>query len=183
MQTEGFQTFEEPTRDDGTNKDCINYPGGCKYKGRGVLLLHGQDIYQKATTKVGGNPNFVENPDAMLEMPWKFEMSGAFWSWQQLNSYADNGDWSMMTQIIARGYRDIGLAQREALLQSVSVCYQPGGEDSSRCGFTYVCNDNDTLDIISTRYRLLPSQIMAVNNITNPNQVFQKGITLNIPKC
>jgi putative chitinase len=84
---------------------------GWKYRGRGLKQLTGKDNYRAFSKAIG--TDFVASPDLLLEPVNAALSAGWFWSANNLNALADNGDVPGMTKRINGG--TIGLEQRQAL--------------------------------------------------------------------
>jgi putative chitinase len=84
---------------------------GWKYRGRGLKQLTGKDNYTAFSKAIG--TDFVASPDLLLEPVNAALSAGWFWSANNLNALADNGDVPGMTKRINGG--TIGLEQRQAL--------------------------------------------------------------------
>jgi len=175
-----YTTVPNDTFPYGWNPWCPNYDGGCKFKGRGILQIHGLLNYQAAARHA--NILFEKFPDQMAKPPYAFDESGYFWYKHGLNELAEQGDWKMMTTQLTMG-QPPNLTARLMRRERVSECYRPLTSTSSHCGFTYTCSRDDTIDTITTRYRMLNSEILAVNNIPNDFSACNPGTRLFIPKC
>ena len=84
---------------------------GWKYRGRGLKQLTGKDNYTAFSKAIG--TDFVADPDLLLQPVNAALSAGWFWSANNLNALADNGDVPGMTKRINGG--TIGLEQRQAL--------------------------------------------------------------------
>jgi putative chitinase len=84
---------------------------GWKYRGRGLKQLTGKDNYRAFSKAIG--TDFVASPDLLLQPVNAALSAGWFWSANNLNALADNGDVPGMTKRINGG--TIGLEQRQAL--------------------------------------------------------------------
>lgn len=84
---------------------------GWKYRGRGLKQLTGKDNYRAFSKAIG--TDFVADPDLLLQPVNAALSAGWFWSANNLNILADNGDVPGMTKRINGG--TIGLEQRQAL--------------------------------------------------------------------
>jgi putative chitinase len=84
---------------------------GWKYRGRGLKQLTGKDNYRAFSKAIG--TDFVADPDLLLQPVNAALSAGWFWSANNLNALADNGDVPGMTKRINGG--TIGLEQRQAL--------------------------------------------------------------------
>jgi putative chitinase len=84
---------------------------GWKYRGRGLKQLTGKDNYTAFSKAIG--TDFVADPDLLLQPVNAALSAGWFWSANNLNALADNGDVPGMTKRINGG--TLGLEQRQAL--------------------------------------------------------------------
>lgn len=99
---------------------------GYKYRGKGPMQITGRDNYEAMTdlirTKRPDCPDFVINPDAILEPEWGAMTAAAFWHSRGLNELADSGSFDEITRRINGGNngqtdrRNRYKAAREALL-------------------------------------------------------------------
>ena len=87
-------------------------PGdGWKYRGRGLIQITGKDNYRACGEALG--LDLIDYPE-LLERPQHAAMSAAwFWASNGLNSLADKGDLTKITQRINGGQN--GAADRQAL--------------------------------------------------------------------
>ena len=90
-------------------------PGdGFRYRGRGLLQLTGKDSYAEATGILrlsdGAAPDFVEQPDAVLDAQWCLKVAASEWSAKNCNEPADLDQINTVTRRINGGL--IGLAER-----------------------------------------------------------------------
>jgi putative chitinase len=84
---------------------------GYKYRGRGVIMLTGKDMYDKFSFSLEGNKKFVLNPDLLLTPVYAVQSAIWFWSdYKNLNLLADKSDMVSMTKAINGG--QIGLDDR-----------------------------------------------------------------------
>lgn len=96
---------------------------GWKYRGRGPLQATGKDMYielTKGLRKVAPKcPDFVSNPDALIEPTWGALAAGFIWTVEKgLNAIADSGNFDATTQRINGG--QIGQAERRKLWSKIS---------------------------------------------------------------
>lgn len=173
-----YTTCPNATWPYGYNRYCTTYPGGCEYKGRGIMQIHGENDYRAASNHAG--INFLSKPCYLSKKTYSFDVSGYFWASNGMNVLAESGDWNLMTQRITQNQPEL-LSKRLSYLDSISHCYRPPISDTSKCGFTYTCTDGDTIDTITTRYRMLPTEIYAVNNIPQNYTGCNAGQKLYIP--
>jgi putative chitinase len=80
---------------------------GWLYRGRGPKMITGRDNY-RALTKWAKKyfddaPDFEADPDMLLQNPWAGLSAIWFWVANQLNDYADQGDFEMITKRINGG--------------------------------------------------------------------------------
>lgn len=90
-------------------------PGdGFKYRGRGLLQLTGKDSYAEATTILRRSnaeaPDFVANPDAVIDAAWCLEVAASEWYSKGCNEPADQDAIRTVTKRINGGL--VGLAER-----------------------------------------------------------------------
>lgn len=188
VQTNNITFMVEPTTDRnfsfpyGWNADCEHYNGGCMFKGRGILQLHGEQVYKDAT--IHARYDFIKNPSYMAVSPHSYDESAYFWLIHGLNELAEDGDWKSITQRLTIGYSNNQFKMRLQMRDWVSNCYRPITNLASKCGFTYICSTGDSIESITTRYRMLPTEIRAFNPqafLESP-MCFQ-DVPIFIPKC
>lgn len=93
---------------------------GYRYRGRGMLQLTGKDSYARVTRDIQaayqagrtGTPDFVANPDAVLDPRWCLEVAAAMWCAKGCNALADGDDIGQLTRRINGATH--GLAERDA---------------------------------------------------------------------
>jgi predicted chitinase len=92
-------------------KDLGNtQPGdGRRYKGRGPIQVTGRANYRSAGNAIGHD--FEDNPTDAALPQWGFKIAAWFWNSRNLNSYADSGNFDMITKRINGGYN--GKADRD----------------------------------------------------------------------
>ncbi|HEX9171680.1 MAG TPA: lytic enzyme [Telluria sp.] len=87
---------------------------GFLYRGRGMLQLTGRDGYARVTRIVRRRapraPDFVADPDAVLNPAWCLHAAAATWDDKDCNALADLDDVAQLTRRINGGAH--GLAQR-----------------------------------------------------------------------
>jgi putative chitinase len=88
---------------------------GFKYRGRGAIQITGKSNYA-AISKICGH-DFVENPDLVSSPEYYIDAACAFWKLNNLNRYADKGNFVSLTKVINGG--TIGLADRRAWLAKI----------------------------------------------------------------
>ena len=80
---------------------------GWAYRGKGLKQITGKDNYRQMTTAVRAKmpdaPDFVQNPDALLDPKWAAASAAAFWHSRNLNPLADTGDIRAITRKINGG--------------------------------------------------------------------------------
>ena len=81
---------------------------GWKFHGRGVIQLTGRSNYQVCGDALG--QPFTTQPELLLEPEWACMSAGWFYNKKNLNSLADNEDWTTMTKRINGG--TLGLDDR-----------------------------------------------------------------------
>ena len=84
---------------------------GWKYRGRGLLQLTGKDNYSNCSKFMFQDDTLIENPDILLDAYYAIHSAGWFWHKNNLNQYADSGDFVTMTKKINGG--TIGLEDRK----------------------------------------------------------------------
>ena len=116
-----------------TRADLGNTPAadgdGFLFRGRAGIQITGKANYAafrdwcrkniSATT-----PDFVAEPDKVLDNPWEGLAPVWYWAVHDLNRYADKNDIEMITRRINGGLN--GLAQRAALLRRIKALYRLG---------------------------------------------------------
>lgn len=88
---------------------------GYAYRGRGMLQLTGRAAYARASALLradaaGASPDFVADPDAVVEPRWSLQVAAAIWCDKGCNELADSDDLDQLTRRI-NGARN-GLAER-----------------------------------------------------------------------
>jgi len=90
-------------------------PGdGVRYKGRGLIQLTGKRNYALAALALG--LPLLEKPELLSLTEHAASSAGFFWTNNNLNSYADKGDFSGLTRRINGGLN--GLEDRQRLLKN-----------------------------------------------------------------
>lgn len=84
---------------------------GWKYRGRGLLQLTGKDNYRNCSKFMFQDDTLLEDPDILLDAYYAIHSACWFWHKNNLNQYADSGDFVMMTKKINGG--TIGLEDRK----------------------------------------------------------------------
>jgi len=84
---------------------------GWKYRGRGLLQLTGKDNYASCSKFMFQDDTLLENPDILLDSYYAIHSACWFWHKNNLNQYADSGDFVTMTKKINGG--TIGLEDRK----------------------------------------------------------------------
>lgn len=79
---------------------------GPKYKGRGLIQLTGRSNYKAFTLGVIADipiPDFVADPDLAAQPKWAVESACHFWKTNNLNRYADKGNFFAVQGLVNRG--------------------------------------------------------------------------------
>jgi len=84
---------------------------GWKFRGRGLLQLTGKDNYSSCSKFMFQDDTLLENPDILLDAYYAIHSACWFWHRNNLNQYADSGDFATMTKKINGG--TIGLEDRK----------------------------------------------------------------------
>ena len=84
---------------------------GWKFRGRGLLQLTGKDNYSSCSKFMFQDDTLLENPDILLDSYYAIHSACWFWHKNNLNQYADSGDFVTMTKKINGG--TIGLEDRK----------------------------------------------------------------------
>jgi putative chitinase len=84
---------------------------GWKFRGRGLLQLTGKDNYRNCSRFMFQDETLLDNPDILLDAYYAIHSACWFWHKNNLNQYADSGDFVMMTKKINGG--TIGLEDRK----------------------------------------------------------------------
>jgi putative chitinase len=84
---------------------------GWKFRGRGLLQLTGKDNYLNCSKFMFQDETLLENPDILLDSYYAIHSACWFWHKNNLNQYADSGDFVTMTKKINGG--TIGLEDRK----------------------------------------------------------------------
>jgi len=92
-------------------KDLGNtQPGdGVRFKGRGLIQITGRANYAAVSKEIG--VDFIAFPERLEEPQYAALTAGWFWNSRQLNTWADKGDFKMVTKRINGGFN--GLADRD----------------------------------------------------------------------
>ena len=101
-------------------------PGdGYRYRGRGLLQLTGKNSYAEATgilrLSESAAPDFVEQPDAVIDAKWCLQVAAAEWSAKSCNEPADLDQIKTVTRRINGGL--IGLAERMEWLKKTKFVW------------------------------------------------------------
>lgn len=101
-------------------------PGdGFRYHGRGLLQITGKAMYREASTWIAsgdsGVPDFVAQPDAVLDPRWCWAVPVAFWSHKGCGPLAEKDDLEGVTRLINGGLT--GIAERRVWLAKVKECF------------------------------------------------------------
>lgn len=83
---------------------------GWRYRGRGPIQITGKENYIKCGAALG--LDLVNYPELLEEPAAGYRAAGWFWSWKNLNEWADCGDIRRATKLINGGYN--GLEDRTA---------------------------------------------------------------------
>jgi putative chitinase len=84
---------------------------GAKYCGRGYIQLTGKDNYTNCSKFMFQDETLLENPDILLDAYYAIHSACWFWHKNNLNQYADSGDFVTMTKKINGG--TIGIEDRK----------------------------------------------------------------------
>ncbi len=84
---------------------------GVKYKGRGLIQITGRYNYDKLSADL--QVDFINNPYQLSQPKWATESACWFWRKNNLNRFADSGDFKGLTKAINGGYN--GLSDREEI--------------------------------------------------------------------
>lgn len=83
---------------------------GWRYRGRGLIQITFKDNYKTIgdflLKKTTGVPDFVVNPDQLMQEKWASMSAGAFWFQHGCNQLADAGDFDAITRKINGGLTD-----------------------------------------------------------------------------
>lgn len=98
---------------------------GFRFRGRGLLQLTGKDSYAEATAILRKSdaqaPDFVSNPDAVIDAAWCLKVAAAEWSAKGCNALADQDLINSVTKRINGGL--IGLAERKEWLKRTKAIW------------------------------------------------------------
>lgn len=102
-------------------------PGdGVKFKGHGLIQTTGRYNHAAFTEWAQANfedtPDFVENPEKLMEFPWALLSAFYYWQSRDLNKWADKSDFRRVTKIINGGYN--GLEDRRKYLARAEAAYE-----------------------------------------------------------
>ena len=87
---------------------------GWRYRGRGFIQLTGKDNY-RAFSDYTNKPDYLTDPDMLLNEPDAMVCALWFWSKNKLNTYADKDDIYTITRRINGGLN--GIEHRKELLK------------------------------------------------------------------
>jgi putative chitinase len=96
---------------------------GFKYRGRGLIQLTGKDNYRACSTGIFGDEQLLDNPDFLLTKEGAVRSACWFWKKNNLNKWADAGDFDGLSDVINRGRKTeahgdaIGFAHRNEKYQ------------------------------------------------------------------
>lgn len=91
-----------------------SHPGdGVKYKGRGLIQVTGRDNYIACGLAL--DLPLLDSPELLKEPENAARSAGWFWTYKQLNSYCDRGDFIGLTKRINGGTN--GLPDRQMLYE------------------------------------------------------------------
>lgn len=85
-----------------------NSGDGWRYRGRGLIMLTGKDNYVTASKITG--VDFVNHPELVALPPDAAGAAAAFWKINNLNAYADRGDYENLSKRVNGG--SIGMSER-----------------------------------------------------------------------
>lgn len=85
---------------------------GWLFRGRGIFQLTGRANYHAASWAICGDATLVESPDLVAKPEYACETAGWFWKTNNLNRFADTGDFEGLTRSINGGLN--GLSDRVA---------------------------------------------------------------------
>lgn len=92
---------------------------GKRYMGRGLIQITGRGNHRMCTERMAALlqgvkvPDFEEQPELLERPDWAALTAALFWKQNNLNRFADSGDFAELTRRINGGYN--GLAHRQAL--------------------------------------------------------------------
>jgi len=84
---------------------------GWKFRGRGLLQLTGKENYRNCSKFMFQDDTLLETPDILLDPYYAIHSACWFWHKNNLNQFADSGDFITMTKRINGG--TIGLEDRK----------------------------------------------------------------------
>jgi len=81
---------------------------GCRFKGRGLTQTTGRDNYEAVQVAIGKalGINVIKNPELLAEIEIAVESACIFWRDNNLNAYADRGEFRQLSGIVNRGDKD-----------------------------------------------------------------------------
>jgi len=74
---------------------------GLKYKGRGILQITGKSNYQACGRSLG--LDLINHPELLQQPLYACRSAGWFWQTNNLNTLADNGNFTLLTKKINKG--------------------------------------------------------------------------------
>lgn len=84
---------------------------GYRYRGRGIIMLTGKEMYQRLDDYLKLNGKLVKNPDLLITADYAIKSAVWFWSvYKDLNLLADKSDMVTITKRVNGG--DHGLSDR-----------------------------------------------------------------------
>lgn len=92
---------------------------GEKYKGRGLIQITGRKNYEliSKTYRV----DFLSNPELLASPEWAVKSSLWFWEYNELNEFADSGDFELLTRKINGGLN--GFKKRLEYYERCKQCF------------------------------------------------------------
>ena len=102
-------------------KDLGNiYEGdGVKFKGRGLIQLTGRNNYELISKTY--HVDFISRPEFLASPEWAVKSSLWFWEYNELNEFADSGDFELLTRKINGGLN--GLKERLQYYERCKQCF------------------------------------------------------------
>ncbi len=84
---------------------------GFKYRGRGIIQITGKTNYSDCSKFLFNDSRLIDSPDMLIQKEYAILSACWFWVKNNLNTYADKGDFVGLTKRINGG--TIGLPHRE----------------------------------------------------------------------
>ena len=82
---------------------------GWNHRGRGCIGLTFKNNYRAASIAVCGDDTLLRNPNLVSELPYSVGVFGWFWIANDLNRYADKGDFDGVCDVVNQGRKTVAI--------------------------------------------------------------------------